>query len=75
MDSTISNFINDFNFFMFVLFALMYSYQIVYMFVALINKWRKDSGVQNAHAHKYAVIVAARNEITAKAGKDEAKRS
>ena len=47
---------------MFVLFALMYSYQIVYMVVALITKRGKNSVLQNAHSYKYAVIVAARNE-------------
>ena len=47
---------------MFVLFALMYSYQIVYMVVALITKRGKNPVLQNAHPYKYAVIVAARNE-------------
>ena len=46
---------------MFILFALMYSYQIVYMFVALITKRSKNS-VLRMLIYKYAVIVAARNE-------------
>ena len=47
---------------MFLLFALMYSYQIVYMFVAFKAKRGKNPGMQNVHPHKYAVIIAARNE-------------
>ena len=47
---------------MFLLFALMYSYQIVYMFVAFKAKKNKKNGMQNAHLNKYAVIIAARNE-------------
>ena len=37
-------FIEYFNFAMFILFALMYSYQIVYMFVAFKAKRNKKSG-------------------------------
>jgi cellulose synthase/poly-beta-1,6-N-acetylglucosamine synthase-like glycosyltransferase len=47
---------------MFLLFALMYSYQIVYMFVAFKAKKNNKNGMQNAHLNKYAVIIAARNE-------------
>ena len=47
---------------MFLLFALMYSYQMVYMVVALKIKRGKSSGLQNVQSHKYAVIIAARNE-------------
>ena len=62
MDSSIASFINDFNFLMFLLFALMYSYQLVYMFVAFKAKQDKNPGIQNVHNNKYAVIIAARNE-------------
>ncbi len=47
---------------MFLLFALMYSYQIVYMFVAFKAKQDKNPVIQNVHPNKYAVIIAARNE-------------
>ena len=62
MDSSIASFINDFNFLMFLLFAFMYSYQLVYMFVAFKAKQDKNPGIQNVHNYKYAVIIAARNE-------------
>lgn len=47
---------------MFLLFALMYSYQFVYMFVTFKAKRNKKPRIQNAHPNKYAVIIAARNE-------------
>lgn len=47
---------------MFVFFALLYSYQIVYMFVAFKAKKDKKSRMINVHPNKYAVIIAARNE-------------
>ncbi|GGA46902.1 glycosyltransferase family 2 protein [Psychrobacillus lasiicapitis] len=62
MGSQLLNFINDFNLFMFLLFALMYSYQIVYMFVAFKTKKNKKLTLENDHPNKYAVIIAARNE-------------
>lgn len=66
MNSSISNFINDFNFIMLLLFTLMYSYQIVYIFVTFRakhnNKNINDKKDEDVHLHKYAVIIAARNE-------------
>lgn len=62
MGSQLLTFINDFNFFMFLLFALMYSYQFVYMIVAFKNKKNKKTVIENSHPNKYAVIIAARNE-------------
>ncbi len=47
---------------MFLLFALMYSYQVVYLFVAFKAKWKKKLGIENGYTNKYAVIIAARNE-------------
>ena len=47
---------------MFLFFALMYSYQFVYMFVAFKAKKGFKPGKQNVHQKKYAVIIAARNE-------------
>lgn len=40
----------------------MYSYQIVYMFVAFKAKKKNNPGIQNVHPNKYAIIIAARNE-------------
>lgn len=62
MDSSISNFINDFNFLMFLLFTLMYSYQMVYMFVSFKAKKNYKPGKQEVQLCRYAVIIAARNE-------------
>lgn len=62
MDSHISTIINDFNFLMFLLFALMYSYQMVYLFVAFKAKKDNNPGMKKVNPYKYAVIIAARNE-------------
>ena len=62
MGSDLLTFINDFNFFMFLLFALLYSYQIVYMFVAFKTKKNKKPVMENVRRYKYAIIIAARNE-------------
>lgn len=40
----------------------MYSYQIIYMFVAFKAKKNNNTIIQNVHPKKYAVIIAARNE-------------
>lgn len=62
MGLTISNFIHNFNLFIFILFALMYSYQFVYILVALKAKKANRPVKQNDHPNRYAVIIAARNE-------------
>lgn len=62
MGSTVSTFIKEFNFFIFLLFALMYSYKFVYMFLAFKAKRDKNPGLQDVKPRKYAVIIAARNE-------------
>lgn len=58
----LSTFINQFNFFIFLLFALLYSYKFVYLFVAFKAKKTKNPKKENVHTSKYAVIIAARNE-------------
>lgn len=47
---------------MFLLIVLMYSYQIVYMFVAFKVKKNNKPRIQHVHPNKYAIIIAARNE-------------
>ncbi|CAM5222641.1 Cellulose synthase/poly-beta-1,6-N-acetylglucosamine synthase-like glycosyltransferase OS=Ureibacillus acetophenoni OX=614649 GN=SAMN05877842_108134 PE=3 SV=1 [Ureibacillus acetophenoni] len=42
MNSQITNFIENFNFAMFLLFAMMYLYQIVYMFIAFKAKRARE---------------------------------
>jgi len=60
-------FINNFNFLLFILFALMYGYQIVYTFVAFWAKRKKrqeekQGKKQNVPFNRYAVVISARNE-------------
>ncbi|MDR7080144.1 cellulose synthase/poly-beta-1,6-N-acetylglucosamine synthase-like glycosyltransferase [Neobacillus niacini] len=62
MDLELSTFIEYVNFFMFLLFALMYSYQMVYMFVAFQSKKKGMAEVQHGPLNRFAVIIAARNE-------------
>lgn len=56
------NLLNGFNMFIFILFLGAYFYQMVYAAVVIIKKQRvsKDAKVQ----HRFAVMVAARNEET-----------
>ena len=52
-------FIDNFNFAIFILFILLYAYQIFYVFVSLFSRDKKHEATA---LHKFAVIVAARNE-------------
>lgn len=57
------NFINGFNLFVFALLTLLYFYQIIYVIVALFGEKKKEHFNEEAkHYHRYAFIVAARNE-------------
>jgi len=47
---------------MFLIFALAYSYQMIYMFVAFKVKMASRPDIKKNDLHKYAVIIAARNE-------------
>ncbi len=47
---------------MFLLFACMYLYQIIYMFIAFKAKRSKKDVSHNIHLNRFAVIIAARNE-------------
>jgi cellulose synthase/poly-beta-1,6-N-acetylglucosamine synthase-like glycosyltransferase len=62
--TNISTLINEFNFFICLLFALLYSYKIVYMITAFKIKLhsKKNTVTENDNLCKYAVIIAARNE-------------
>lgn len=62
LDTTIMALIKDFNFVMFLFFVMMYSYQIIYMFVALRAKRKQQPKALNIHYHKFAVLIPARNE-------------
>jgi cellulose synthase/poly-beta-1,6-N-acetylglucosamine synthase-like glycosyltransferase len=54
--------IKNFNFVLFLLFVIMYSYQIIYMFVAFNAKRKQKPELKNNHYHKFAVLIPARNE-------------
>ena len=53
-------FLENMQFALFVFFTAAYAYQIVYLFVGLIGKGR--GGREDAKLHRYAAVVAARNE-------------
>lgn len=53
------SFISIFNLIIFIIFTCFYSYKIFYVFVALFNKGKNFNALKN---HKYAVVIAARNE-------------
>ncbi len=52
-------FLNVSNLFLFLFFTVLYSYQIVYVFVSLFGK---KTAFCSDKLHKYAVLIAARNE-------------
>lgn len=62
MEPTLLSLIKDFNFLLFILFVLMYSYQIVYVFVALKAKRKVPSEANEVLQHKFAMLIPARNE-------------
>lgn len=56
------SFITNFNLMLFILFTVLYSYQIVYVAVALFKKAKKPAAASKNH--HFAVLIAARNEST-----------
>ncbi|MBQ8003647.1 MAG: glycosyltransferase family 2 protein [Oscillospiraceae bacterium] len=55
------SFLDSINLLLFIFFTVLYSYQLVYVFVSLLGKQKKFTSDRN---HKYAVLIAARNERT-----------
>ncbi len=56
-------FINNFNLFIFVVLTALYSYQLIYVAVALFGEKKKEHFSREAETlHRYGVIIAARNE-------------
>ncbi len=53
------SFVDFFNVCVFVLFTFCFSYQIIYVFISLSRRPPKLTAKQN---HRYAVVIAARNE-------------
>jgi cellulose synthase/poly-beta-1,6-N-acetylglucosamine synthase-like glycosyltransferase len=57
------NFINGFNLFVFAVLTLLYFYQMIYVIVALVGEKKKEHFNEEAKKfHRYAFVVAARNE-------------
>lgn len=55
-------FVGKLNTIMFLIFFVLYFYQIVYIFIALIDRRKKKPTIVPKKLHKYAVLIAARNE-------------
>lgn len=55
------SFLNHFNTAVIWIFTLMYSYQMFYAVVALLHR-KKENGEPPKKLHKFAVLIAARNE-------------
>ena len=58
-----ATFVNTFNLFLFFVFSLCYMYQAVYAVIVLVKDHRrKITPVQDEPLHKFAVMIAGRNE-------------
>lgn len=55
-------FIKVMNFFLLILFTVIYFYRTIYIFVGLYSKRRQKKHSGLAKMHKYAILIAARNE-------------
>lgn len=55
------SFLDSINLLLFIFFTVLYSYQLVYVFVSLLGKKKVFTAKAN---RKYAVLIAARNERT-----------
>ncbi len=58
---TVQDFISSFNSLIFIVFMLLYSYQLFYILVAFFRK-HKGKDPQKIKQHKYGFLIAARNE-------------
>ena len=53
--------IKDFNFIVGTLIMVMYAYQMIYLVMGMLHRRRKQQSAV-VHRHRYAAVVAARNE-------------
>ncbi len=60
---TVQDFISSFNSLIFIVFMLLYAYQMFYILVAFFRK-HKGKNPKDIKQHKYGFIIAARNEAT-----------
>ncbi len=58
---TVQDFISSFNSLIFIVFMLLYAYQMFYILVAFFRK-RKNRDTKTVKQHKYGFLIAARNE-------------
>jgi len=58
----LASFINAVNITMLIIFSVLYFYQVIYIAIAIINKMKKNVDREPQKLHKYAILVAARNE-------------
>ncbi len=58
---TVQDFISSFNSLVFIIFMLLYAYQMFYILVAFFRK-HKGKNPKNIKQHKYGFLIAARNE-------------
>jgi len=56
------SFINSMNLFIFILFTVIYSYRFIYIYIGFASKRNRKDNAFHTNFHKYAVIIAARNE-------------
>ena len=59
-----ASFVNLFNLLLFFLFSLCYMYQVVYAVVVLVADHKRKVRDSKIKQHKYAVLIAGRNEET-----------
>ncbi|MBO5247894.1 MAG: glycosyltransferase, partial [Clostridia bacterium] len=60
---TVQDFISSFNSLIFIVFMLLYAYQMFYILVAFCRK-RKAKNADDVKQHKYGFLIAARNEAS-----------
>lgn len=58
------SFINTFNLIMFAILTSMYFYQVIYIVLTLVLRRRKQEYTAPEKLHRYAAVIAARNEET-----------
>ena len=59
----VQDFISSFNSLIFIVFMLLYAYQLFYILVAFFRK-HKGKKKEDVRQHKYAFLIAARNEAS-----------
>ena len=58
----VKHFISSFNSLVFILFMVLYAYQVFFVLAVLFKKRKEARRRENVTRHKYAFLIAARNE-------------